>query len=547
MPAVVNQQLRKTLDYRRQAMNQEFDYWQAHFRELRDAIQPTRGRFEANERRSDSSINKRILDNTAQMALRTLRAGLMSGVTSPSRPWFRLGLRGSTADEAEFEVKDWLHEVQRRMYEVMRGSNIYRMLDTTYGDLGLYGTAANLIVQDFEDVVRGHNLQVGRFRLGEDGNGRVGGTYWGAVKDDVQKNIQIRSSSDLLGPWELDQTIGDATLSIEAPCLTPFYTKGLNSDAVVSGWRLYVDNNRTGPGASDPDMLVGRPYFAAVTGDPGGTWSSLTPVHFDVAVRHGSVVNLSSLPAEAMRSLMQAAVGRAFMRPAMISQVALPSGAAVIRPQPDYTYYVDGASNCDLIVRDGPADRFYLAVFSAQGGCGISVRGEGYSNRPFVLGYGRCNDAVIEMRRRSTDGAYYPVGQVRRAEMLAHRGGSGQTVTAGTDTLIDWTTEALDIGGAFDLSTDRWTPPRGRVQIEFQATVDNGEAGGSLRVDILKNGNVVATGFSQGEGQFSAAARLFGDEANGTDYYQARLRPSGSGSRTINGNANLTNFYGVAW
>lgn len=95
----------------------------------------TRGRFEASERRSDSSINKRILDNTAQMALRTLRAGLMSGVTSPSRPWFRLGLRGSTADEAEFEVKDWLHEVQRRMYEVMRGSNIYRMLDTTYGDL----------------------------------------------------------------------------------------------------------------------------------------------------------------------------------------------------------------------------------------------------------------------------------------------------------------------------------------------------------------------------------------------------------------------------
>ncbi|QRZ13760.1 hypothetical protein JWJ88_03595 [Paracoccus methylovorus] len=126
MAPVLNQQLRKTLDYRRGAMDQEYEYWQAHFRELRDAIQPTRGRFEANERRSDSSINKRILDNTAQMALRTLRAGLMSGVTSPSRPWFRLGLRGSSENEAEFEVKDWLHEVQRRMYEVMRGSNIYR-------------------------------------------------------------------------------------------------------------------------------------------------------------------------------------------------------------------------------------------------------------------------------------------------------------------------------------------------------------------------------------------------------------------------------------
>ena len=173
MAARAHPELRKTLDHRRNAMAQEYQYWEGHFRELRDAIQPTRGRFEADERRSASSINKRILDSTAQMALRTLRAGLMSGVTSPSRPWFRLGLRGSSADEAEFEVKDWLHEVQRRMYEVMRGSNIYRMLDTTYGDLGLYGTAANIVVSDFEDVVRGHSLQVGRYLLGEDGSGRV--------------------------------------------------------------------------------------------------------------------------------------------------------------------------------------------------------------------------------------------------------------------------------------------------------------------------------------------------------------------------------------
>ena len=177
MAAIVDQTLRKTLDYRKQTMDQEFDHWSAHFRELRDAIQPTRGRFEAGERRSDSSINKRMLDNTAPMALRTLRAGLMSGVTSPSRPWFLLGLRGTEADQDDYEVKAWLHEVQRRMYEVLRGSNVYRMLDTTYGDLGLYGTAGNLIVTDFEDVVRGHNLQVGRFRIGEDGNGRVVSLY----------------------------------------------------------------------------------------------------------------------------------------------------------------------------------------------------------------------------------------------------------------------------------------------------------------------------------------------------------------------------------
>lgn len=154
-------------------MDADYGHWEPHFRELRDAIKPSRGRFETNEKRRDASINKRILDSTAQMALRTLRAGLMSGITSPSRPWFRLGLRGSAADEMDFAAKEWLHEVQVRMYEVLRGSNIYRMLDSVYDDLGMYGTSCAMILGDFEDVVRGHPMQVGRYRLAEDGQGRI--------------------------------------------------------------------------------------------------------------------------------------------------------------------------------------------------------------------------------------------------------------------------------------------------------------------------------------------------------------------------------------
>ena len=153
-------------------MDAEYSHWDAHFRELRDWISPARGRFVASEKRGDSSINKRILDSTATMALRTLRAGLMSGVTSPSRPWFRLGLRGPDSEESH-AVKTWLHEVQRRMYEILRGSNIYRMLDTCYGDLGLYGTFCGMIVPDYEDVLRGHHFPIGTYRIGEDGNGRV--------------------------------------------------------------------------------------------------------------------------------------------------------------------------------------------------------------------------------------------------------------------------------------------------------------------------------------------------------------------------------------
>jgi hypothetical protein len=37
--------------------------------------------------------NNAIFDSTGTRALYTLAAGLMGGLTSPARPWFRLGTR----------------------------------------------------------------------------------------------------------------------------------------------------------------------------------------------------------------------------------------------------------------------------------------------------------------------------------------------------------------------------------------------------------------------------------------------------------------------
>lgn len=205
MAALKDRDLKKALGARRKAMDAEYGFWESHFRELRDAIKPTLGRFDTTERRSDSSINKRMLDSTAPMALRTLRAGLMSGITSPSRPWFRLGLRGSSADDTDFATKEWLHEVQRRMYEVMRGSNIYRTLEHTYDDLGLIGTSCSLILGDFDDVIRGHSLQVGSYRLADDGMGRIVSMHR-KFKMPIRSIVEMfgldRCSNDVRRAWD---------------------------------------------------------------------------------------------------------------------------------------------------------------------------------------------------------------------------------------------------------------------------------------------------------------------------------------------------------
>lgn len=163
---------------RRNAMDEEFGEWKPYFRELRDAIQPTRGRFDLGEKGSArQNQNKRIVDATARRGLRTLRAGLMSGMTSPSRPWFKLGINDDNLGD-DPDVQSYLHTAQSRMYTVLRGSNIYRTLDACYGDLALYGTFAGLIVGDFENVIHSHAFPMGRYRLAEDEKGVVDALHW---------------------------------------------------------------------------------------------------------------------------------------------------------------------------------------------------------------------------------------------------------------------------------------------------------------------------------------------------------------------------------
>lgn len=161
--------------------------------ELRDAIQPSRGRYSLGENRRGSTLNKRIIDGTARRALRTLTSGLMAGMTSPSRAWFRLGFYDEGAMD-DPEVKAYLYVAQQRMYTVLRGSNIYRTLANCYADLGLYGTFGGLIVGDFENVIHSHAFPVGMFRIEENELGTV---------DVLHRDVR-RTVGQLVGQFGLD-------------------------------------------------------------------------------------------------------------------------------------------------------------------------------------------------------------------------------------------------------------------------------------------------------------------------------------------------------
>ena len=145
-------------------INDRRAYWDPHYRELAEYILPRRARFLTIDHNRGYKVNQKIINSTATLAARTQRAGMMSGITSPARPWFRL----STPDPGLTEraaVKQWLDIVSTRMREVFLRSNFYNALPHIYGDLGVFGTAAAIMVEDFKDVLRCYTFPIGSYVL----------------------------------------------------------------------------------------------------------------------------------------------------------------------------------------------------------------------------------------------------------------------------------------------------------------------------------------------------------------------------------------------
>lgn len=159
---------------RKAAMWTERSSWFEHWREISELQQPRLGRFFVSDSNKGIKRYQSIVDNTALFASRTLAAGMMSGMTSPARPWFRLGLSDKQLMESG-AVKTWLYQVSNIMRAVFSHSNTYRSLHMMYEELGLFGTAACVILPDFDNVIHCYPLTVGEYAISIDFRGRVNG------------------------------------------------------------------------------------------------------------------------------------------------------------------------------------------------------------------------------------------------------------------------------------------------------------------------------------------------------------------------------------
>lgn len=169
------------------ALDSEFEQWRPHYQELAKYFLPRRYVWLAEKMitastetsslalstaqiaRNQKARNSSILDPTGTKALRTLAAGLLNGITSPTRPWLKLRSTTFTSPETTPQaVKAYYEESSRRMLTVLAETNFYNSLAILYLDLSCFATASMLVYEDFDEIVRFYNSPMGEFRLAQD-------------------------------------------------------------------------------------------------------------------------------------------------------------------------------------------------------------------------------------------------------------------------------------------------------------------------------------------------------------------------------------------
>ena len=174
--------------------------WWMHWGELAANILPRRYHWliTPNNMTRGLPINQDVVDSTPAQAVGVCSAGMMDGLSSPSKIWFRLqpAIRGFEPDTAGLR---WLKEFQSRIYDVLAGSNYYDSKHQMYEDEIVFGTGDMLIYEDREKVINCQNPCAGEYYHAVDGNNNIDTFY-------REFTMTVRQMMARFGPDALEGT-----------------------------------------------------------------------------------------------------------------------------------------------------------------------------------------------------------------------------------------------------------------------------------------------------------------------------------------------------
>jgi hypothetical protein len=148
-------------------------------KDISEFIAPNRGRFDSFQQEPDTSHNLRgssIIDSHACDCLEIATNGLHSGLTPPSRPWFRLSFQDDGLNEYG-PSKEWLSMLQTKTYGLLRASNFYSSIHSLYAEVLSFATACLYMEEDFYTGLLFRPFTFGEYRIATDKRGKVDTVY----------------------------------------------------------------------------------------------------------------------------------------------------------------------------------------------------------------------------------------------------------------------------------------------------------------------------------------------------------------------------------
>jgi len=160
---------------RRKALRDEFSQgYKDTYRQIADIFRPRRGYYlrDGDDKHHGRRVDQYVVNSTTLRVSNNAQSGLQAGVTSPSRPWKKLGPPEKELIEIP-GAREFYDELDQRVDFVLGRSNFYRSTQTSYADFVDMGPAALQIDEHPESVIRCQVHPVGSWVGTTDPEGRV--------------------------------------------------------------------------------------------------------------------------------------------------------------------------------------------------------------------------------------------------------------------------------------------------------------------------------------------------------------------------------------
>lgn len=149
--------------------------------ELADYIIPRKAVITEHLGQEGEELTERVWRSCPIRANELLAARIQGALTSPSVRWYSLKTRDETLNEF-YAVREWLGQVEDRLYLALRQSNFNQEMGEVYLDLGAFGIGA-MLVEEYPKEVPGFNgflfvaLAPGTYAIAESAAGEVNTLY----------------------------------------------------------------------------------------------------------------------------------------------------------------------------------------------------------------------------------------------------------------------------------------------------------------------------------------------------------------------------------